>query len=315
MRQKENKEETSRMAEWGAKMSAFGVKSGEWMSRHTTYRIGGAADFWATFREEGPLLEALCIVNGLPITVIGGGSNLLVSDRGIRGLVIRLRGEFEKVEVDPPYLISGGGASLSQCIRKAAEKGISGFEFLCGVPGTVGGALVNNSGTGDEGILEHTVEVKTFHLPTRKKVILQAKDIQKGYRWSSLKNDGYIILGCRMVGKSGSREEILERMERLTTYRLKTQPIGVPSAGSVFKNPPGHYAGRLLEEAGMKGKRVGKAQVSEKHANFIVNLGGATADEVATLMKVARRRVFDETGITLEPEIERIGDWVEPPDE
>lgn len=300
------------MAEWEPKLSAFGVKSNEWMSRYTTYRIGGAADLWGTFREEGPLLEALSMVNGLPVTVIGGGSNLLVSDRGIRGLVIRLRGEFEKVEVDPPYLVSGGGASLSKCIRKAAEKGISGFEFLCGVPGTVGGALANNSGTGGEGILEHIVEVKTLHLPTRKKVTLQAKDIQKGYRWSSLKSDGHIVLGCRMVGKMGSREGILERMERLTTYRLKTQPIGVPSAGSVFKNPTGQYAGRLLEEAGMKGKTVGKAQVSEKHANFIVNLGGATADEVATLMKVAQKRVFEETGISLEPEVERIGEWVEP---
>lgn len=279
------------------------------LARHTTWKIGGPADYYVAPRETAQLQEFLDLINGSPVYFLGGGSNLLISDAGFRGSVVRLRGHFERIEIRPPFIECGAGANLHKVLVKAAERGIGGLEFLCGIPGTVGGAVMNNSGTKADWILHRVVEIHALHLPTRKKVTFRPDELDFSYRRSGLRNRGLVLTDCLFKGEEAPVSTIRENLERLTNYRIKTQPYGVPSAGSVFKNPEGHFAGRLLEEVGMKGKMVGKAQVSEKHANFIVNLGGATGRDVASLIQAGRRRVFEETGIELKTEIEFVGDW------
>jgi UDP-N-acetylmuramate dehydrogenase len=255
------------------------------------------------------LRTVMGLVDGEEVKTLGGGSNVLASDAGFRGSIIRLKGEFEEVMVAGTEVVAGAGASLKRLVYLAAEAGIAGFEFLEGVPGTVGGALANNSGTRRDGILDRLVEAQVFDGRSGEVRSFKREEVAFGYRWSALRHSGRITLRGRFRGVAGDVTEIRARTARIREYRLRTQPMGMASAGSTFRNPPEDFAGRLIESVGLKGHRIGDAQISPLHANFIVNLGSARAQDVAALMRLVQDKVYEAHRINLEPEVERIGIW------
>ena len=280
------------------------------MSRHTTFRIGGPADC---------LIEARCLDDvraavqwlsrtGLPAKVIGNGSNLLVADRGIRGGVIRLAAPLGAVEFNSESVIVGAGARLSRLIRAAAAAGWSGLESTVGIPGTVGGAIVTNAGT-DTGSFGDLVTEVTLLDHRGQVVVLRNSELKYGYRSSILPNSRMIVIEARLRLTRARQEEIRAKMERLWHKRSRRQPLRQRCAGSVFKNPDLAPAGKLLDRAGAKGMRVGDAQVSLKHANFITNRGRATAADVRRLIGNLQELALRVHGLRLEPEIEFAGEW------
>lgn len=279
------------------------------MSRYTTLRIGGIADIIAYPHDTKDLREVVVFAkeNNLPCLLLGLGSNLLVTDAGIRGVVVCLRRSFKGIEMVGEYRIScGAGVPLAAAAAFAAEKELSGLEGLAGIPGTVGGALAMNAGAFGMEIKDIVEEVV---LMDEKGDILTAKrdELKFSYRNLGL-NTGDIILKAVFLLEPGSKGEIRESMKEKSAVRGVTQPLGCATAGSVFKNPPGDFAGRLIEAAGFKGVSVGNAKVSEKHANFIENTGGATSAEILALMERMREGVFQKFGIRLKPEIKVIGE-------
>lgn len=278
------------------------------LSRHTTLRVGGPAGVLA-FPED---IEALrCLVRfsreqGLPVYILGYGSNVLAPDEGIRGVVVSLTratcwARFEGEDVE-----AGAGYSLPRLVREAARRGLAGLEGLAGVPGSVGGALFMNAGTVGRSIGDVTVSVKVMdgEGETRR---LSRDEMAFGYRSSRLQEGELVALSAHLRLEPGNPEKIARTIEAYSKRRRESQPLEYPNAGSIFKNPPGDHAGRLIEAAGCKGMRVGQAQVSERHANFIINLGGATAADVLALMAAVHRRVRERCGVRLEPEVRLLG--------
>ncbi|MBE0477284.1 MAG: UDP-N-acetylmuramate dehydrogenase [Coriobacteriia bacterium] len=283
------------------------VRSDEPMSRHTTFRIGGPASIYAVTDTLGELSSALHVLadEGTPWVVLGKGSNVLVSDEGYVGAVLVLGREFRRHTVTEDRMEAGAGCTLAALVQYAFSRGLAGLEFAVGIPGTLGGALVGNAGA-REGCIGAIVESVTLFEPGEGLLRLSGADIAWGYRTSGLRGRGIIVEGGLRV-TPGDRGRIRHSMETGFARRKASQPVGVPSAGSVFVNPEGHSAGRLIESAGMKGARVGGALVSPVHANFIVNDGGATAADVAALIVKVRQAVRDAHGIRLEPEIRFLG--------
>lgn len=279
------------------------------MSAHTTFHIGGAAELFAVPETEAGLSAALsaCRERGIPYFLLGNGSNLLVSDEGIEGAVFCLGGDFLKTEViAPDTLLCGGGAKLSAVCRVAAEQSLTGLEFAYGIPGTVGGAVYMNAGAYGREMKDVLVSCRCL-MPGGEVCELSAEQLQLGYRQSSLMDSGAIVLQATLRLKAGEREAITAQMEELMRRRVEKQPLEFPSAGSTFKRPAGHYAGALIEEAGLKGFSVGDAQVSPKHAGFVINRGHATCAEIVKLVRQVQETVQKHSGVTLEPEIRRIG--------
>jgi UDP-N-acetylmuramate dehydrogenase len=243
---------------------------------------------------------------GLPITVIGNGSNLLILDGGIRGLVIKL-GEFKDVSQKGDLITAEAGVMLPILSRMACKASLSGLEFAVGIPATLGGALVMNAGAfgQDLGSLVQEVEAIDYQ---GKQQRLSKDELSFGYRTSSLARQELIIIRAVLRLDPADKEEIAARMKANKTRRTKIQPAGLPSSGSVFRNPSQYYAGRLIEELGLKGKRIGDAMVSSKHANFIINCGCATGGEILTLIKTIQERVYEQKGIILVPEVLIIGE-------
>jgi len=287
--------------------AALGLVRDEPMSRHTYLRLGGPAAYFGTPEtiEDLDRVVAWAHEVGLPVRVAGGGSNVLVTDEGVRAVVVSLRrscravvfpeGEFE-VE-------AGGGVMLPSLARQAAERGLGGLEFAIGIPGSVGGALQTNAGIGDGRCIGDLVQsVQVLRNGLRRS--LDRHELTFDYRTTSLRGSGDIVLSARLALRPNSREVIEAEMRRLLEARQATQPTSEPNAGSVFRNPPGDAAGRLVEAAGCKGLRLGGAQVSTLHANFIVQDGTATTKDVTDLMAEVRRRVLDQFGVTLVPEVE-----------
>jgi UDP-N-acetylmuramate dehydrogenase len=242
----------------------------------------------------------------LPYLVVGKGSNVLVKDRGLKGLALLLKGELEEVEEQEGKIHAGGGLGLAELVRFSQKKGIAGLEFLAGIPGTVGGAVAMNAGawgksTGD---VVTVVEILTAD---GERVTLNRSELQFGYRRAVLPI-GSVVVKTQFMGTPDRPEAIGERIRDYLERRKAGQPLDYPSAGSVFKNPPQDYAGRLIESVGLKGTRVGGAMISDRHANVIVNVGGASAEDILALMETARQRVREQTGIDLEPEIKVVGD-------
>ena len=275
---------------------------GEPMTRHTTWGVGGVADVFVEVetREELEKLFFWGRKYKQPLRVVGKGSNLLVSDGGVRGVVVRLRGEFEKTTWESHCVRVGGGVSLPALARTAAERGFAGFESFAGIPGTVGGGVLTNAGT-PEGALGDGVLALD---------VLDGKGIWKtlkhdeagfGYRSSSLL--GNIVVSVWFQLRAGDKNDILSRTDFLLKRRAEKQPVGTKNCGSVFKNPPGDFAARLIERCGLKGARVGEAMVSLKHANFIENLGGASATDVMGLIQRVRVAVKEKFGVFLELEV------------
>lgn len=278
----------------------------ELLSHWTTYRIGGPVDYLIVPSDLEDLrrLTALLAEHPLPAFVLGGGANLLASDAGFRGVAIHL-GELNQVILQEPVIEAGAGIPLDQLVLLACRCGMAGLEKLSGIPGTLGGALRMNAGAFNSEISDHLVEVKVLR-PDGEILTLSKGEIGFSYR-SASQIKHRIILGGRFSLKRASSEELFFEREKILARRDEKQPWQFPSAGSVFKRPPGRFAGQLIEECGLKGKRQGKAGVSGKHSGFIVNYGGAAACEVLFLIHLIRRTVLEKFKIHLDLEQELIG--------
>jgi len=280
------------------------IRQAEPLKRHTSIRIGGPADYLvqAADRHELSSLLRLAGEEGLPVYILGSGSNLVVSDEGVRGLVLRLTGEFGQLAVDGTTVRVGGGCSLPKLAHQVSQMGLGGIEFACAIPGTVGAGLVMNAGA-HGGDMAQVVTEATVMWGDGRLERLGPEEIGFGYRSTCLQGTSAIVVEVVMALRPADPAALQGAMRQHLDRRRATQPLQHPNAGSIFKNPPGNYAGRLIERAGLKGERVGDAQVSEKHANFIVNLGQATAKDVLTLMDRVRSTVEQRFGVRLEAEV------------
>ena len=279
------------------------------MSRYTSFRVGGSADAMFLPKDEEELSLALRTArgNGIPCVVIGNGSNLLVKDGGIEGLVIRLGDEFSDITVDGTRITAKAGDSLTRVAMKALEAGLTGFEFASGIPGSVGGGMAMNAGAYGGELKDVTVSARLMDPETGIVTEYPVDELHMGYRTSLTLTRGLIVTGAVYELTPGDRETIKAAMDELGRRRRDKQPLTFPSAGSTFKRPEGHFAGALIEGAGLKGVSVGGAQVSEKHAGFIINTGSATAKDVLDLIDLVKKRVFENSGVTLEPEVRILG--------
>ncbi|MEE0810233.1 UDP-N-acetylmuramate dehydrogenase [Blautia sp.] len=286
------------------------VKQQEPMSRHTTFRIGGPADFYLcphSTKEVQEIVE-ICKEEKLPYFVLGNGSNLLVSDKGYRGVVIQLWKNFSDITVKDCCIQAKAGALLSKVAAEALEAGLTGMEFASGIPGTIGGAAFMNAGAYGGEMKDIIKSVKV--LDTQGEVrILPKEELKMGYRTSIVKEKGYTVLSVELELAKGNQEEIRNTMEDLKERRTSKQPLEMPSAGSTFKRPEGYFAGKLIMDSGLRGFSVGGAQVSEKHCGFVVNKGGATAMDVLTLIREVQRKVKEQFGVDLETEVRFLGEF------
>jgi UDP-N-acetylmuramate dehydrogenase len=275
----------------------------------TTARLGGPARYFVEAHTISHLKKALAISagNNIPFLVIGRGSNVLVSDSGFNGMVIKLGRDFHRLHLERENIISGAAVPLPELVRLAQVNSLDGLAFAVGIPGSVGGAIKMNAGAFGECIADRISKVTVMDERGELKV-LQRSEIDFGYRRSNIKE---VILEGMFTLKRGVQKEINRKMEMYFQKRKNAQPIGLPNTGSVFKNPEDEYAARLIEGAGCKGLKLGRAQVSEQHANFIVNLGGAKASDVYRLLREVQKRVQEKYGILLEPEIVMVGDFDE----
>lgn len=287
-------------------------KFDEPMRYHTTLRVGGPADAFISVRTLTELQQVIRFTRerDLPLLVLGEGSNLIVRDGGIRGIVMRLNGEMTRLTFDTTEVEVGSGFYLPLLVIKTAQQGLSGLECCTGVPGTVGGALISNAGTAEEFIGDCIKRVTVITADGEVR-ILNRPDLRFGYRWSNLKEHGLVIVDVILELHPDDPKAIMERIHRRWRYRWETQPVNLPCAGCIFKNPPGDRAGRLIDAVGLKGFRVGDAQISPVHANFIVNLGNATAKDVLALAEIMRQTVYDKFGVTLEYEVQIVGEDAE----
>ena len=279
------------------------------MSRYTTFRVGGNADALFFPKDESELALAFKITkeNGIPVTVIGNGSNLLVKDGGIAGLVIRMGDEFSGITVDGTRITAKAGDSLTRVAMKAYENGLAGFEFASGIPGSVGGGMAMNAGAYGGELKNVTVSARLMDPETGEVTEYSVDELQMGYRTTLALTKGLIVTEAVFELTAGDKETIKATMDDLNKRRRDKQPLTFPSAGSTFKRPEGHFAGVLIEGAGLKGLTVGGAQVSEKHAGFIINMGSATAKDILDLIELVRQKVLENSGVMLEPEVRILG--------
>ena len=286
------------------------VLTAEPMASHTTFRIGGPADFFVLPEnvEELTCVLKLCAEEGVPYFILGNGSNLLVGDKGFRGVVIQLYKNFDGIEIQGTTIKARAGAMLIRVAKEAAGAGLTGLEFASGIPGTMGGAMVMNAGAygGEMKDVVTSVLVLTKEGEIR---TLTSEEMNFRYRGSVIEDEGYIVLETVMELKEGDPVVIRSRMEELLLQRRTKQPVEYPSAGSTFKRPEGYFAGKLIMDAGLRGYQVGGAKVSEKHCGFVINAGGATAADVMQLMKDVSEKVEEKFGVGLEPEVKRIGQF------
>lgn len=281
---------------------------GELMAPHTSFRIGGPADIFLSVRTSAELLDAVTSAQemGLPIFILGGGTNLLVADKGIRAVVVENR--VSDVTVDGTRLIATSGTPMAHLAAVAARAGIEGLEYAATIPGTVGGAVHGNSGafgTNTSDVLDEVV-LADYQGSVR---TVAAGSLDYRYRHSALQGAPLVVLQATLRGRPSDRHTVVQRIKEMANERLAKQPLNQPNTGSIFKNPPNDFAGRLVEAAGLKGLQLGGAVVSEKHGNFIVNAGNAAAVDVRALIEEVQRRVYETFGVTLEPEVELVGEW------
>jgi UDP-N-acetylmuramate dehydrogenase len=283
------------------------------LSGHTAARIGGPADLLITARSVDELVQAAGKLWQLdvPFILLGGGSNVLVSDRGVRGVIILNRARQLKfdIQAEPPTVHAESGVTPNDIAQRAARLNLTGFEWATSIPGSLGGAVYGNAGAFDGEIARNLVSVEILHRELGRQTWPVGK-MEYGYRSSLLKrtHPPVVILSVELVLEHGEHQTIHNKMEKISLRRRTTQPPGA-SMGSMFKNPPGEKAGRLIEAAGLKGKAIGNAMISTQHANFFINNGQTTAAEMRALIELAQQVVFKQFGIKLEPEVEFIGEW------
>lgn len=284
------------------------VKKSEPMKSHTTFRVGGPADYFVTPQtaEEVAKVIEVCSQENVPYYIVGNGSNLLVSDNGYNGVIIQIYKQMNQVEVNGNEIHAQAGALLSLIANRALEAELTGFEFAAGIPGTLGGACVMNAGAYG-GEMKDVLKSVTVLTGDGEVKTLQKEELELGYRTSVIAKRGYIVLDAVIGLQGGKKEEIKAVMDDLKERRITKQPLEYPSAGSTFKRPEGYFAGKLIQDAGLRGFQVGGAQVSEKHCGFVINKDQATAADVMNLMNQVSDKVYEKFGVRLEPEVKRLG--------
>ncbi|MBE5880680.1 MAG: UDP-N-acetylmuramate dehydrogenase [Lachnospiraceae bacterium] len=280
------------------------------MKKHTTFRVGGNADYFVMPKtaEEVKGVVILCQEENLPYYIMGNGSNLLVGDKGYRGVIIQIYKEMNRIVVDGDKICAQAGALLSKVGNVALDAELTGFEFAAGIPGAVGGAVVMNAGAYG-GEMKDILANATVLTQDGNILKLTNEELELGYRTSIIAKKNYIVLEAEYQLKRGDKAAIRARMDELKMQRVTKQPLDYPSAGSTFKRPEGYFAGKLIQDAGLRGFQVGGAQVSEKHCGFVINKGDATAADIVELMRQVSEKVFQEFGVTLEPEVKRLGEF------
>ena len=280
------------------------------MKKHITFRVGGPAACFLTPSTKEQIREILhiCQEEKTPYFILGNGSNLLVSDQGFDGVVLQVYKNMNQVTVEGEHLRVQAGALLSATARKALEAGLTGMEFAAGIPGTMGGAAVMNAGAYG-GEMKDILESVTVLTPEGEQKELNNEELQLGYRTSVVKEKGYIVLEAVLSLKKGDPEAIKSRMDELKEQRVTKQPLEYPSAGSTFKRPEGYFAGKLIQDAGLRGYQVGGAQVSEKHCGFVINKENATAKDVVHLIHDVQRIVYEKFQVQLETEVKFLGEF------
>ncbi|CDE70533.1 uDP-N-acetylenolpyruvoylglucosamine reductase [Clostridium sp. CAG:277] len=290
------------------------VRLQEPMSAHTTFRIGGPADYFVEPGSESVLKELLllCRETETPFFILGNGSNLLVSDEGYRGVMISLRGfdeisfrEGESTEAGKTIMTAGCGVLLSKAAMQAAERGLTGFEFAGGIPGTLGGAVTMNAGAYGGEIRDVILSARVMTKAGDVRELL-AEELDLSYRHSIIQEKDLIVLSADFVFAHGDEEQIREQMRQLNTQRREKQPLEYGSAGSTFKRPEGYFAGKLIQDAGLKGYRSGDVMVSEKHSGFVVNVGKGTCGDAMRVIEHVQRTVYEQFGVELELEVKRV---------
>lgn len=285
------------------------IKKNIALASHTTFKIGGVADYFLTVETREDLIKAIKTAKKfkLPFFLLAGGSNVLVSDEGFRGLVIKFRNS--KFEVKDSKIVTEAGVMLGELVNASAEVELTGLEWLAGIPGTIGGAIRGNAGAFGKSMIDLVRKVEVLEVDFDLKIKnYELDDCHFSYRSSVFKKKkGLIILSAEIQLEKGSKEKILENIKRNLNYRKEKHPLEFPSAGSIFKNPEDSSAGKLIGNCGLGGKKIGQAQISKKHANFIVNLGKAKAKDVLELIDLAKQEVKKKFGIELEEEIQFLG--------
>ncbi len=285
------------------------------MKFHTTFRIGGPADYYVTpdSPEEIALTVLFCKQNNLPYYIIGNGSNLLVGDYGFRGVIIQVGNkfdhiDFEELEDGKLRVTAGAGILLSKMASLIAKKEYTGFEYASGIPGTLGGAITMNAGAYDGEIKRNIISASVINEEGCIEKLTR-EQLELGYRTSIIQKKDYIVVEAEFEFEKGTAAAIMAMTDDYTTRRREKQPLEFASAGSTFKRPEGYYAGKLIMDSGLRGFKIGNVMVSEKHCGFVINLGGGTAAEVLTLLDEVQRRVFEQFGVNLEPEVRLIGQF------
>jgi len=290
-------------------VSSDAIMKNEPMSKHTTFRIGGNADMFVSPKiEQVSEIIALAKEYAVPVTIIGNGSNLLVGDKGIRGLVLSFGKEAERIVLEGNRMIIGAGTLLSKAAAEAARNALTGLEFAAGIPGTLGGAIVMNAGAYGGEMKEVVVSAKVLTVDGEI-LELSKEELDFSYRHSCIPEKGYIVLEVTIALAEGDETQIREMMDDFKSRRIEKQPLEYPSAGSTFKRPEGYFAGKLIQDAELRGYTVGGAQVSEKHCGFVVNKGNATAEDVCNLINDVKKIVYEKFQVEMEPEVKMIGEF------
>ncbi|MBV4426198.1 UDP-N-acetylmuramate dehydrogenase [Clostridium tyrobutyricum] len=284
------------------------IKIDEPMSSHTSFKVGGPADILITPESADQVLDAvkLCKSKNVPYYIMGNGSNLLVKDGGIRGVVVKLT-KLKSIKIQGSRIIVSSGACLKDVSQKALDNSLTGFEFACGIPGSVGGAVTMNAGAYN-GEISNVIESVIVIDNHTKKRILNLEQLELAYRMSSILKYGYIVLQVTFKLEKGDHSKINDRIENLNRRRSEKQPLEYPSAGSTFKRPEGHFAAKLIEDSGLKGMSVGGAQVSEKHSGFIINKEDATSKDILDLINLVQDTVKQKFNVDLYTEVRIIGE-------
>ena len=280
------------------------------MARYTTFRVGGPADVLVNIADTREIAIALRAAKhaGVASTIIGNGSNLLIRDGGIRGLVIRIAGDCASIRREGNTVYAKAGVSMSAAAQFALNEGLGGLAEMSGIPGTLGGGVIMNAGAYGGELSQVVTRVDAVALSDGKPLSFEGPDLGFSYRHSAMMDANVIVTDIVMTLTPGDPAAIRARMEECNRARREKQPLNYPSAGSTFKRPTGFFAAKLIDDCGLRGLRVGDAQVSEKHAGFVVNLGQATAHDILTLMEEIKTRVYEQTGVTLDPEVRILGE-------
>lgn len=291
------------------KLSKEQIKFNEPMKNHTSFKIGGIADYFITpyDSKEIKYIIKICEKNNIPYYIVGNGSNLLVKDRGFRGAIIQIGKEMSKYNLEENVMTAQAGISLSKLASIALKNNLTGFEFAGGIPGTLGGAVCMNAGAYGGEMKQVLIDAEVIDSEGNF-YNLNTEELNLGYRKSIIPDKNLVVTSAKLLLKSGNYDEIKNYMQKLNSQRREKQPLELPSAGSTFKRPEGNFAGKLIMEAGLKGFSVGDAQVSEKHCGFLVNKGNATAEQMLELIEYVQKTVKEKFDVFLEPEIKIIGE-------